>query len=177
MPDRHQKLFELFVRENEGSTIAYIRTMVRDQGLAEDLFQETMLTAWKRFDDFDSSKPFAPWLRGIALNLIRNAWRKTAADRLVFDESTATLAERAIAAVENSEGDSWQERLVALKQCVALLPEASQALVQANYRDGEQADLIAARLGIAHATVRKRLQRIRDQLFLCLQHRLGEVFT
>lgn len=177
MSDRDRKLFEVFVRENEGALIAYLRTLVSDAGLAEDLFQETLLTAWRRFDDFDASRPLKPWLRGIALNLARNAWRKQSSDRLVFDDSTAELAENAIAAVERVDGDSWEERLSVLAKCVSLLPVSSRELVQASYRDGENASQIATRIGVSHATIRKRLQRVREQLAQCLQKRLGGSFS
>ena len=30
-----------------------------------DLFQETMVVAWRRLDDFDHTRPFGPWLRGL----------------------------------------------------------------------------------------------------------------
>lgn len=171
MSDRNRKLFEVFVRENGGSLIAYLRVFVRDAGLAEDLFQETLLTAWRRFDEFDSTQPLAPWLRGIARNLVRNAWRKQANDRLIFDEATAELAENALASIDDLEADTWKERLAELAKCVSLLPPRSQSLVRASYVDGERADVIAGRLGLAQATIRKRLQRIREQLALCVQER------
>ena len=53
--DRDRKIFEVFVRENEGALMAYIRTFTRDAQIAEDLFQETMLIAWRKFDEFDST--------------------------------------------------------------------------------------------------------------------------
>ncbi len=70
--DRDRKIFEVFVRENEGALIAYIRTFTRDAQIAEDLFQETMLIAWRKFDEFDSRGSLSAWLRGIAKNLIRD---------------------------------------------------------------------------------------------------------
>jgi DNA-directed RNA polymerase specialized sigma24 family protein len=42
------KLFEILVRENADMLIAYIRSTARDDALADDIFQETMLTAWRR---------------------------------------------------------------------------------------------------------------------------------
>jgi len=37
-----------------------------DQTAADDIWQETMLVAWRRFDDDDTTRPFGAWLRGIA---------------------------------------------------------------------------------------------------------------
>ena len=44
---------------------------VRDADL-EDLTHDVLITAYRRFDDFDTTRPIRPWLFGIALRL---AWR------------------------------------------------------------------------------------------------------
>jgi DNA-directed RNA polymerase specialized sigma24 family protein len=59
-------LFEALIRENTGMLMAYIRAGIRDEHAADDVYQETVLAAWKRLDDYDSQKPLGPWLRGIA---------------------------------------------------------------------------------------------------------------
>ena len=48
----------------------FLRSRVNDEAAVDDLFQETMLVAWKRLDDCDLSRPFGPWLRGIAHRLV-----------------------------------------------------------------------------------------------------------
>lgn len=172
--DRDRKLFEVFVRENEGSLMAYIRTFTRDRVLAEDLFQETMLTGWRRFDDFDTSQPLSPWLRGIAKNLIRNSWRKYSSDKLVFGEAASRMAESALAAIDEQPGDTWYEKLSALTDCVSLLPPKARALVRSTYTEGRSVKEIAVEYGLTAVAIRKRLQRIRDQLADCIGQRLGE---
>jgi RNA polymerase sigma-70 factor len=173
-PDRDRKLFEIFVKENEGSLIAYIRTFVRDRQVAEDLFQETMLTAWRRFDEFDADRPLTAWLRGIAKNLIRNAWRKHATERLVFDVQMATFAEETLAVLDKHSGDTWRQRLTVLADCVSQLPPSSRQLVDASYADKQSANDLSELLGLSAAAIRKRLQRIREQLADCIEQKLGE---
>ncbi len=65
------------MREYDQMLMAYIRCLIRDPGLVEDVFQETLITAWRRFEDFDSTRTLGACLRGIALNTARNAMRKT----------------------------------------------------------------------------------------------------
>ena len=132
-------MFEVFVRENEGALMAYIRTFIRDAQFAEDLFQETMLIAWRK-----------------------------------FDESTAHVAQNAIEAVEMQGGDTWLERLSALSDCISRLPARSRELVTARYADKRTADELALSVGISAEAVRKRLQRIREQLAGCIERLLGE---
>ncbi len=65
-----RELFEILMREQSQSLLAYIRSAVRDPGLVDDIWQETMIVAWRRLDDFDRSRPFGPWLRGIAARTV-----------------------------------------------------------------------------------------------------------
>ena len=68
MPDA-RKLFETLVREHADMLTVYLRSALGDTSDVDDLFQETMVVAWRRLDDFDQTRPFGPWLRGIARNL------------------------------------------------------------------------------------------------------------
>ena len=53
MPDA-KKLFEALVREHADMLTVYLRSAVGNQTDVDDLFQETMVIAWRRLDDFDN---------------------------------------------------------------------------------------------------------------------------
>ncbi|QKK08025.1 MAG: hypothetical protein HND58_07435 [Planctomycetota bacterium] len=72
-------IFEILVRENAAMLTAFLRSSLHDPSDVDDLFQETMVVAWRRIDDYDRSRPFGPWLRGIARNLVLAHYRKAAA--------------------------------------------------------------------------------------------------
>ena len=60
-----RQVFEILARENADMLVAYLRSLVRSADAVDDLFQEVMLTAWKRLDDYDacqktSSDPWGP---------------------------------------------------------------------------------------------------------------------
>src|SRR2546423_13159072 len=69
-------VFEILVREHADMLGAYLRTLVGADSSFDDLFQETMLVAWRRLPDYDRARPFAPWLRGIAQVLVMEHARK-----------------------------------------------------------------------------------------------------
>lgn len=51
MSDYRAKLaFEILARENSRMLTAYLRTLVDDESVVDDLFQESMLVAWRRLD-------------------------------------------------------------------------------------------------------------------------------
>ncbi len=62
MNRREEMTFEILVRENTRMLTVFLRSRLDDEAAVDDLFQETMLVAWKRLDVCDLSRPFGPWL-------------------------------------------------------------------------------------------------------------------
>ena len=75
-----RKAFEILARENSRMLIVYLRSLVQDEAAIDDLFQETMVVAWRRLDECDLDRPFGPWLRGIASRLVMAHYRKKKAE-------------------------------------------------------------------------------------------------
>jgi len=53
-------VFEILVRENQAMLMTYLRAVLHDKTVADDLFQETMLVVWQKLADYDRSRPFGP---------------------------------------------------------------------------------------------------------------------
>lgn len=51
------------------------RSVVRDEGLAEDVAQETFVRLYKHFDEVSGKEMLRPWLIRVALNLAKNTVR------------------------------------------------------------------------------------------------------
>lgn len=165
------QVFEILVREYDQMLIAYIRCLIRDPGLVEDVFQETLITAWRRFEDFDSTRTLGAWLRGIALNTARNATRKRAADRHLFSDEVVNQVENVLLSnMYKDDPEGWSERLAALKECMNRLPEAARELILRRYKSGESSRDIADALKRSAAAIRKELQRTRRLLGHCIEN-------
>src|SRR5438477_9319038 len=78
-------VFEILVREHADMLGAYLRTLLGSDSSLDDIYQETMLVSWRRLADYDRSRPFAPWLRGIAQILVLEHARKKRARPLTTD--------------------------------------------------------------------------------------------
>jgi RNA polymerase sigma-70 factor len=165
-------LFEILVRENAGMLMAYLRSVVRDASVADDLFQETMLTAWRRLPDYDKTRPFGPWLRGIAARVMM-AWRRQRAKSFALceDEILEHLGAR-VEDVQTQPGDTWDQKLDGLRDCIEKLPDRYREVVQARYAAEEAPEQLTARLQINEETLKKRLQRGRAKLMECLERKL-----
>jgi RNA polymerase sigma-70 factor (ECF subfamily) len=104
--------------------------------LADEVVQETWLTAVRRIQSFDPDRGrFAGWLRGIAANVLRNQGRRRAMGPRGLDPTLPAPPDGAIDNLERSE------RIAA---ALTTLPERYEAVLRAKYLDGQSMVEIAA---------------------------------
>lgn len=166
-------LFEILVREHADMLTVYLRCVVRGPTLVDDLFQETMLTAWRTLDRFDRSRPFGPWLRGIAGKLVLAHRRKSAKSVVFCEEQFLEHLEHRHAELQRLPGDTLDDKLDELRRCLELLPSTYRQAVELRYTEGLQGTGLAAKLQISTEALKKRLQRGRAHLMHCLQRKLA----
>jgi RNA polymerase sigma-70 factor (ECF subfamily) len=166
-------LFQILIRENTDMLMAYLRTGVRDRHAVDDLYQETVLTAWRRLDSYDRDKPIGPWLRGIAGRLMLAYYRKTSKAAQPLDEATLDWLNERFSAIHSMPGDTLHEKLVALRECINSLPETYQRPISMRFSEGLGLSEIESALNIAKATLKKRLTRAKARLADCLERKLG----
>lgn len=168
-------LFEILVREHAEMLQMYLRCVVRDPVAVDDLFQETMLTAWKTLERFDRSRPFGPWLRGIAGKLVLAHRRRSARNMMLCDEQVLEHLEGRHAALGRMPGDTLDDKLDGLRQCLELLPARYREAVRLRYTEGLHGANLAEKLEISGEATKKRLQRGRARLLDCMQRKLAAV--
>lgn len=138
----------------------------------EDVAQETFLAAYRELGRFEAGRPFGPWLRGIARNLVRKLRTQTSRTSLQRREIVARL----LAAREpepEEEGFADRFRMEDLRECLRLLPGRATAMVQMRYREGKNSKEIARKMGLSAEAVRMALVRIRLNLRECIGRRLA----
>lgn len=170
-----KSLFEILVREHADMLMVYLRSIVRDPAAVDDLFQETVLIAWRNLDQFDQKRPFGPWLRGIAGKLVLAWRRKSARQPRLCDEEVLEHIDRRLSQVQRLGGDTLDEKLSALHDCLGALPDAYREIIDLRYRDQRKPLEITDKLQLNAETVKKRLQRARAMLLDCLTRKLPTV--
>jgi RNA polymerase sigma-70 factor (ECF subfamily) len=121
--------------------------------LADDMLQETWLTAVRRVRDFDPERSnFSGWLRGIAVNVMRNSLRRRS---LRF-----SLSLSGDVASEGSDDES-RERGERIAQALANLPEHYEGLLRMKYLEEKSVDAIAAESNESSKAVESMLTRAR----------------
>jgi len=164
--------FELLVVEHHVQVRAFVRSLGVDPDWVDDIAQEAFLIAYREWTTFDSTRDFGKWLRGIAANIVRNELRKNARrQRILRSELVELFIKRATDSKENPEPITIE----AIRNCLENLPTRNRKLIQARYRDGESAPVLAERFLLSTENVRQLLLRIRVKLKQCVELRMAEV--
>lgn len=161
--------FEILARENSRMLMVYLRSLVRDESAIDDLFQESMIVAWRRLDECDLDRPFGPWLRGIASRLVMAHYRHQKAAPIVLQEAVLSVIDRHFENISLLAGDTWDDKVVALHGCVDALPVRQKDVISGRYFDDLPTQALAERLELTLEACKKRLQRGRAMLAECLK--------
>ena len=129
----------------------------RDQ--AEEIVQEAWLTAVRRVRTFDPDRgSFGDWLRGIAVNVLRNQLRTEATRR-----KHARSLEHAATSVQSSQTESDSpEASQQIARTFAELPERYEAVLRAKYLEQRTVNQIAADWNETPKAIESLLTRARD---------------
>lgn len=173
-PANPSQLVAFFTRQwldAEPTVSAFIFSSVRDFHAAEDLIQTVAVDAAAAIESYDRSRPFGPWIMGIARNRVLKHYRTVAADALTFDAATL----QSIADAHESITDEVDDRRRSLRLCIAELTDRAREVVKLRYEDDLAAAAIAERLGLNANAVYVTLHRARQTLADCIERRLAEV--
>jgi RNA polymerase sigma-70 factor (ECF subfamily) len=163
--------FTSLVQKHQGAIRAFLAVRLADATEAEDLAQEVFLTAHRKLAECDATRPFLPWLRGIAHNLCRNHQRKFRAFPLGGNEELQTLLDGRLA--REWVRESEDERLAALKECLEGVDGTCRELLQARYAEGLSVQELSERSGAKHSKLTMQLHRLRAGLAACIEGKLG----
>ncbi len=158
--------FSELIRDHHQPLLAYARVLAGHPERARELVQDAFVAAWQAIGRFDVTRDFGSWLRGIVRNKWREDCRKHRREVVLGDPEMARL-EEAIRTWTASDGEAGL--LDRLADCRSKLPETLSLAVHAYYDEDRDGDGAAAALGIPPATFRKRLERARTALRLCLE--------
>lgn len=164
---RHEQFMEL-LSLHHGKLLGYLLALVHNLADAEDLFQQTALILWQKFDQFDLNTDFGHWACRIAHYEALNLSRSRRRSKVMF--SDAMLEE--LAAVQLERTASVDQRRAALDRCLQRLSADDRELVEICYGRCRNIKSAAESLGRPVGGVYKSLDRVRRQLLACIGRQL-----
>lgn len=117
---------------------------------AEDIVQETLLAVHLKYNSYDPSLPYLPWLRTIAHHKLIDSFRRRKINVPLDDVLNDTIADPT---PQNTDAALTLERLL------SALPDKQQKIVKLARIDGKSMAEIAADLNITVADVKVTLHR------------------
>ncbi len=151
--------------------MAFIRALVRDNDVAEDIFQEVWVKLAESTETGVDVLDVRKWCRGTARNLILQYWQKNKGQKVVADTLLIQFVAQSFDEQE-SERALWDERREALRQCVDELPAKQKQVLQLRYDEQLPIAAIAARLEKTAANIMMVLSRTRVALATCADFRM-----
>jgi len=167
--DREDRFLQLFLA-NERRIYAFILSLVPSWSDADDLLQETSAVLWRKLDEFEPGSDFVAWALRIARYEVLNYRKRQNRDRGLFSaETEELLAQHAVDMAHVSD-----DRRDALKACLEKLSVRDRELIRLRYQPGATTRDVSERVGRSLKAVYKALNRIHEQLLLCVRRGLAE---
>lgn len=165
--DRVPELLERFYEAYFDRVYAYVRRLLREEHLAEDVTQDIFMHVHRSLASYDPARDLRPWVFTIATNKVRDHWRSR--------RHQDTLREVAAADEEGgleppAPGPGPGERLDAAEtsRLVAAaiddLPDSMRATLVLRYHEGLSFAEIGRILDRNETAVRKRYSRALSEL-------------
>jgi RNA polymerase sigma-70 factor, ECF subfamily len=171
--DRHA--YAGLVRRYEPVLGRYVRRLLGRHGqAAEDVLQDVFIKAYLNLNDYDRSRPFAPWIYRITHNEAISYLRKQRAGVQTVDGEDALLILERIAGDDDPEGSLQRSRADddVRKALTALDPRYRDVLVL-RYLEEKSYDEIADILEMPMGTVATFINRGLKQLTRSLRNPWG----
>jgi RNA polymerase sigma-70 factor, ECF subfamily len=158
------------ITKNQGSLRAYIYTLLPNPALVDDVLQETNLVIWRKACEYDPARPFMPWACRIALFQVKAARRDNSRDLHVFDSELVDI----LAAEAEVASDSTGELDIALRDCLAELPDEKRQLILFRYYPDSSVQDLADSRNTTPGALSVELHRIRRSLESCILGKLKQ---
>lgn len=150
------KGFETIIDRYQTKLLRYVKTMCKDPESAEDIVQETFISAYQNINSFDVRRKFSSWIYRIAHNKAINEIRKNK-NKISIDE-IAEVASPHDSGVLSNKIDQKQAREV-LEKIIDTLSERYRGPLILRFFEEKTYEEISDILQLTVSTVGVRIKR------------------
>lgn len=151
----------LLFNRHSAPVYRYLKRMVRNDALAEDLVSDVFMDVWQQAGRFEGRSSVSTWLIGIARFKALSALRKPNHKSLDADEIVETLVD---AADDPEVVRQKEDKAQVLRRCLKLLSREHGEIIDLVYYHEMSIEEAAATIGIPENTVKTRLFYARKKL-------------
>ncbi len=149
--------------EYKGPVYTVAVSILRDRELAADATQQTFLKAWRAAENFDLTRPFAPWIYSIARRTAIDIWRSES-------RRVQTPLDQGAEIVDLPPGLEHAWERFEVRRALASLSEEEREVVRMAHFNGYTHSQIAELLEVSIGTVKSRSHRAHRKLAASLIH-------
>lgn len=153
--------FELFYRREYPRMVAIARALLRTGGAAEDLAQESLVTAHRHWDRVGGYDDPGAWVRRVLVNRATSLQRRLGAEWRAVNRLAGRADERIVPDLTPQTIEVWDE--------VRRLPRRQAQAVALHYVDQLSVEEIGQVMGCSPGAVKSHLHRARARLSQRLQ--------
>lgn len=160
----HNAFTEL-CRRHSSKLTRRIRRIVRDRSDAEDILQETLLSAYTHLKSFEGRSSVLTWLTKIAINAALSSIRKTRHISVPIDDDMGEETRTGQFCTLRDHTPDPERQLIQsqkqklLAQAIHRLPPRLRSVLELRVKHGHSGKQIADKLGISESAVKSRLMR------------------
>ena len=140
---------------------------IGDFHVAQEITQDTFLTAYQKLRTLKNHNQFAGWLYVIAANLCRDWLKKSRLPMDFLDITDANEVDKVSYSqyvAEKQKADADETRREVVKKLLQKLPESERTVMMLHYLGEMTINAISEFLGVSQNTVKSRLSRARNRL-------------
>lgn len=165
----NKQAYSVLVQRYEALIRACLRVRLNNTHEAEDLAQDTFIVAYDKIQQFQHGASFSAWLRGIAVNLLRNHQRKHTPISIGGSQDLENLIELQIE--QDYQSDNEALLITHLNLCMDKLDEKMRTLLTEHFHQGYSLSELSRKYSIGHSTMTMRMYRLRQNLKNCIENK------
>lgn len=142
--------------------------ILKDPGEAEDIMQESFLSAFDKIETYSGTVSFGAWLKKIVINRSLDSLKKRRLSFEILDEGV--IPERD----EGSDDDDISDRIEEIRKAIMRLPDGFRVVLTLYLFEGYDHEEIGQILDINPSTSRSQFTRARKKLEEMLKKRKNE---
>jgi RNA polymerase sigma-70 factor (ECF subfamily) len=148
---------------------AFITSVVRDFRDRDDVLQDVAVAVMESFGRWDPERPFVAWAIGVARNQVGLYLRRRRREQHMYEFDPETI--NALQVAFSSGAEIGEPQMDFLHECLKSLEGRARTMCELRYQQDLKPAAIAEIIGMTANSVAKSLQRIREQLRECIDHK------